>query len=171
MSISSIDGTSSAAISYAQSTRRPQPPALTDTAQLLGISTTQLSSDLQSGKTLSSLATSAGVSSSDLVSSVETDLKANAPAGAPALSDTQLANMATNIVNGIAPGQSSGSVATTATNLSALADAAGVDPSDLLGQIQSGGDLSGLLGATSQTDYGSTVANAIKGGVVFDQYA
>lgn len=43
---------------------------MTSTAQLLDISTSQLSSDLASGQTLSSLAGAAGVSSSSLLSSV-----------------------------------------------------------------------------------------------------
>jgi uncharacterized protein YidB (DUF937 family) len=171
MSISSVGGTTTVAMTYPQSTERRQPPTLTDTAALLGISTDQLSSDLQSGQTLSSLAGTAGVSSSDLLSSVEADLKANAPDGAPALSDTQLANMATNLINGAGPGQSSGSTAMTASNLNTLADAAGLDPSDLLDQIHSGDDLSALLGSFNQTQYGSTVADAINGGVIFDQYA
>ncbi|HEX3975007.1 MAG TPA: hypothetical protein VHW96_02025 [Solirubrobacteraceae bacterium] len=64
MSISSIGSASTTALSYtqSQSARRPQPPAMTQTAQLLGISTDQLSTDLKSGSTLSSLASKAGIS-------------------------------------------------------------------------------------------------------------
>ena len=140
------------------------------------MTTDQLTTDLQSGDSLSSLAATAGVSNSDLLSSVETDLKANAPQGTPALSDTQLASMATDFINGVGPGGSTGtgsaSTASSATsNLNALAEAAGVDPTDLLHQIASGDDLSQLLGSSSQTSYGSTVADSINGGVIFDQYA
>jgi lambda repressor-like predicted transcriptional regulator len=76
---------------------------MTDTAQALGLSTSQLSSDLQSGTTLSSLASQDGVSSSSLISAIESDLQANAPQGAPGLSSDQLTQMATNIANGTPP--------------------------------------------------------------------
>ena len=152
-------------------------PSMSNTAQLLGISTNQLSSDLQSGQTLNSLASTARVSSSNLLSSVEADLKANAPQGAPALSGTQLTGMATNIINGTGPTggsdptPSSSSTDTATTNLNSLASTLGMKPSDLLAQINSGNDLSQLLGSTSQTGYGSTTANSVNGGVIFDQYA
>lgn len=104
MSISPISGGSSDWYS-SQSTQNQQPPELnlTDTAQLLGISTTQLDSDLQSGQTLSSLAQTAGVSSSDLLSAVESDLSANAPQGAPTLSSDQLQQFATAVIDGTGP--------------------------------------------------------------------
>jgi lambda repressor-like predicted transcriptional regulator len=73
---------------------------LTSTAQLLGLSTSQLDQDLQSGTTLSSLATQAGVSGSSLISTIESDLQANAPQGAPALPSSQLNQIATGIANG-----------------------------------------------------------------------
>jgi uncharacterized protein YidB (DUF937 family) len=171
MTISSIQSSTTVGLTAASWTQHRQAPAMTNTAALLGISTGQLSSDLQSGQTLSSLASSAGVSSSDLLSSVETDLQANAPSGAPALSSTQLQNMATDIINGTGPSQSAGSSATSTGNLSALADAAGVDPSELMAQIQSGDDLSQLLGSSSQSNYGSTVASTINGGVLYNGYA
>ncbi len=53
MTINSIQSTS--ALQYTDSARRHGPPPMTNTAQLLGLSTSDLSSDLQSGKTLSSL--------------------------------------------------------------------------------------------------------------------
>jgi hypothetical protein len=152
-------------------------PSMSNTAQLLGVSTNQLSSDLQSGQTLSSLASTAGVSSSNLLSSVEADLKSNAPQGAPSLSGTQLAGIATNIINGTGPTGGSGfttsssSTDTATTNLNSLASTLGMNPSDLLAQINSGDDLSQLLGSTSQTGYGSTTAKSANGGVIFDQYA
>ncbi|HTU28135.1 MAG TPA: LysM peptidoglycan-binding domain-containing protein [Solirubrobacteraceae bacterium] len=87
----------------------PTPPSMTNTASLLGISTDTLTSDLQSGDTLSSLASSAGVSSSDLLSAVEQDMSANAPSGAPTLSSDQLTQMATDFIDGVQPGSSSAS--------------------------------------------------------------
>jgi hypothetical protein len=172
MSISSIGGATSAALSYTQSAPRPQPPAMTQTAQLLGISSDQLSTDLQSGSTLTSLAGAAGVSSSDLLSSVETDMKADAPDGVSSVSSSQLTQMATDFINGTAPsGSPSGTGATASANLDSLADAVGMDPSELLSQLTSGQDLSQLLGSAGQTGYGSTVADSVSGGVMFDQYA
>ena len=106
MSISPISGSS--ALDYTtQTTSRPTPPSLSDTASLLGISTDTLSCDLQSGDTLSSLASTAGVSSSDLLSSVEQDMSANAPSGAPTLSSDQLTQMATDFIDGVQPGGAS----------------------------------------------------------------
>jgi len=66
---------------------------------------------------------------------------------------------------------SSSSTDTATTNLTSLAGTLGMTPSDLLAQINSGNDLSQLLGSTSQTGYGSTTANSVNGGVIFDQYA
>jgi uncharacterized protein YidB (DUF937 family) len=147
-----------------------QPPALTNTAQLLGVSTSQLSSDLQSGQTLSSLASSAGVSSSDLLSAVETDMQANAPSGAPAPSSSQLQEMATDFINGSVP-RSSGSSSTASSNLGALASATGMSASELLSELSSGSDLSELFGSPGATGYGSTIAQQTTGGVLLDEYA
>src|ERR1039458_9050591 len=91
--------------------------SLTDTAQLLGISTSQLSSDPQSGQTLSSLASWTGVSSSDLLSAVESDLKANAPSGAPALSSSQLQQMASDFINAATPSTPASASATVPRSL------------------------------------------------------
>ena len=90
---------SAATATYAQSTTRRTPPPLTTTAKLLGVSTDQLTKDLQSGTTLSSLASQKGVSSSALLTSVESDLQANAPTGSTA-SSSQLAQVATNLIQG-----------------------------------------------------------------------
>jgi hypothetical protein len=84
-------------------------PSFANTAQLLGMSSEQLRSALQSGATLSSLASSNGVARSDLVASVEKDLKAGVPQGAPTLSSDQLQQIATNIINGTPPTPPAGS--------------------------------------------------------------
>ena len=104
-----IDPTSSySTLSLDSSQARRTPPSLDNTAQLLGLTSSQLSTDLQSGTTLSQLASQKGVSSSSLISSIESDLTANAPQGASAPSSTQLTQMATNIANGTRPGQGAG---------------------------------------------------------------
>ena len=91
---------------YAQAQTPPPPPAMTDTAKLFGLSTSQLSQDQQSGTTVSSLASQDGVSNSSLTSAIESDLQANAPQGASAPSGDQLQQMATNIANGTPPAPS-----------------------------------------------------------------
>ena len=174
-----------AAAAYGQAAP-PPPPPLTNTAKLLGVSPSQLSQDMQSGTTLTSLASQAGISSSSLLSSIESDLQANAPQGAPALSSTQLTTMATNIANGtrpagghhhhhhgggISPTDPSDAGSTAQTNLSTLADALGTDPATLLSQLTSGQDLTSALSSPSQTGYGTPLAASITGGVTFDQYA
>ena len=146
------------------------PPAMTNTAQLLGLSTSDLSSDLQSGQTLSSLASSAGVSSSDLLSAVQSDLQANAPSGSSALSGNQFEQIATDIINGTGPGPAPAS-ASAARNLDSLASATGLSFSALLAQLGSGADMSQLLSSPGTTGYGSTIGDEINGGVVIDQYA
>jgi len=101
MNIGAVGG-ASAAWSM-QSSSRPAPPSLTETAKLLGMSGSELTQQLQSGKSLDSLAKSKGVPESAVVTSVESDLKANAPAGAPSLSGSQLRQIATTIASGRPP--------------------------------------------------------------------
>jgi hypothetical protein len=101
MSVSAVGGGNSAWYTQAQS--QPAQPEMTNTAKLFDISSSQLDQDVQSGTTLSSLASQDGVSSSSLVSAIESDLQANAPQGAQQLSSSQLQGMATNIANGTAP--------------------------------------------------------------------
>ena len=147
----------------------PPPLSLTNTAQLLGISSSELSSDLQSGMTLAQLAQEKGVSSSDLLSSVEKDMQANAPQGAPSLTSDQLQQMATDIINGTPPSSSS---TTASSNLDSLANATGIDSTTLLQALSSsGGELSQLLNNPAETGYGTTIAGAITGGVAVDEYA
>ncbi len=86
-----------------------QAPSFSNTAQVLGISTDELATDLQSGQTFSELGTAKGVSRSDLVASVEKDLTGgssdtdNSTASVPQLSGDQLQQLAGNIVDGVLP--------------------------------------------------------------------
>ncbi len=186
--LSLLQGTGGSASTDATTTSS----GLGNTAALLGLSGTQLASDLQSGATLGSLASQKGISGSDLLSSVESDLKASALQGAPAMSGGQLQQVATNVINstGFAPpsaasaGRSGGgpwsggvsslgatSSTTATTNLNSLATATGLSPGSLLSRLQSGQDLSSLLGSAGQTGYGSSVASSVRGGVMYDEYA
>lgn len=196
MSMTPISGTSG--LYPPPPTMRRTPPPMTNTAQLLGISTDELQKDQQSGSTLAQLAAQKGVSTGDLVNSIAADLKANAPQGAPALSDAQVTQMATEIAAGKHPhghhkvASSSDAGDSSQSNLSSLAAALGVDPSTLVSKLTSGQDLSSLLSqfARSQSDgsasgssqgsastvaYGSTGSSSfaalLNGGVAVDQYA
>jgi hypothetical protein len=55
-------------------------------------------------------------------------------------------------------------------NLDTLAAAVGLDPDELLNQVKSGQGVSGLLGRTGATGYGSTIRDSVRGGIVFDEY-
>ena len=73
-------------------------------ANTLGITTAQLKAAHKAGITPATLAEQKGVAKADLVAAVAAVLKANKPAGAPALTDAQVTQMATNIVDGVRPG-------------------------------------------------------------------
>jgi hypothetical protein len=164
--LSLLDGTDPTTSSTSTDPTTSTSAAMSSMATLLGLSSTQVTSALQSGTSLSTLASQQGVSSSSLLSTVESDLKANAPQGAPAVSGSQLAQIATDVINGTSGASASGSSfgggtsggisslgatsSTTATNnLNSLAGATGLDPSSLLSQLQPGQNLSSLLGPSS----------------------
>jgi len=68
--------------------------AMDPVAKLLGMSTDDLASKLQSGTSLSDLASQKGVSNSDLVEAIKSGMQQNAPAGVSLAADqlTQMAN-------------------------------------------------------------------------------
>jgi hypothetical protein len=182
MSVSSINGSS---VQFDPSAhRRHQPPELKNTAELLGVSTDDLEQTRKSGKTLSDLAAEKGVSKDDLVKSISEDLKADKPDGAPALSDTQLTQMATNIADGVRPqggpggaghhhghGHGGGDGDSSQSNLSSLADQLGIDSSTLLDALNSDGfDVSSLLGQSSGYGSSSAAASSLAGGLAVDRY-
>ena len=152
-----IEAISSAAQwQYGQQSAQGNQPSFSNTAQLLGLSNSTVSTDLHSGKTLAGLAQQKGVSSSDLLASVEQDLQANAPQGAPTLSSDQLGQIATNVINGTPPtppnvpgssgdqGGTSGTGGPPALSLSNTAQLLGVSSSDLSTDVHSGKTLAGL---------------------------
>ena len=74
--------------------------ALAPVAQLFGESASQLSTELQSGKSsLSALAQTKGVSQTDLVDAVKQGMQQGTSGGSAPLSDTQLTNIANRIAN------------------------------------------------------------------------
>jgi hypothetical protein len=154
MNVSAV-GSGSEQLWGLQGSQRPQQPSFSNSAQLLGLSSQQLQSDLQSGQTLGSLAQQQGVSSSSLLSSVEQDMKTNAPQGASSLSSSQLQNIATNIINGSPPSQSGGSFSAFAhgahrgsegngPSLSNTAQLLGLSSQQLQSDLQSGQTLGSL---------------------------
>jgi hypothetical protein len=191
-SITSLSGgTDVTALTQASATQRqrPKPPDMTNTAKALGLSSDDLQSELQSGKTLDSIAQDKGVSSDDLLSAVKSDLQANKPADAPELSDDQLTQMATSIAAGKGPGGPGGAhghhhgggggqatasilgtdASDTSSNLSSLADALGTSSDDLLSQLSSGNDLSSLFGQSGSATWNSSGAST--SGLAVDTYA
>ena len=184
MTIGSITTSTASALQGASgSHHRHKPPSLDKTAELLGVSSDDLGTELKSGKTLDDIASDKGVSSDDLLSALKTDLKANKPAGAPELSDDQLTQMATGIAAGKGPGGPGGpggprprhggddADATTAeANLKSLASKLGMSQTDLLDKLTSGSSFSDLLGTASDNPYTSS-SYAVGGGVAVDEYA
>jgi hypothetical protein len=175
----------SSALAQASAGRRPHTPppdAFKSTASLLGVSTDDLKSQLDSGETLDSLASAKGVSSNDLLSAVTQDLKDNRPAGAPPLSDDRLTAIASGIASGTGPrgvggfghgqppSKASGTTASDPTQtLQSLADVLGTTPDDLLTQMQSGTDLSSLFNQSGSATWGSKGAST--SGLAVDLYA
>jgi hypothetical protein len=102
--ISSLDSSTQA---YAALQAPPPPPAAggpgrqfeQSLATTLGVGTSDLESARQSGETLAQFAQSKGISQDTLISAVKSSMAANAPQGAPALSDDQLTSMATDMVD------------------------------------------------------------------------
>lgn len=151
------------------------PPQMNEVAKLLGLSSSELSSELGSGKTLSTLASEKGVSSSELVKTIETELSAHKPEGAPELSASELTKMATSIANGTPPAPPSslqqGSGSGGHSNATTLAQSLGIEPSELLEGIEKGLDLGSLLGQSGYTNEGTSSQQLETSGVAFNEYA
>jgi hypothetical protein len=145
----------------AQTAAPPPPPPMTNTAKLLGLSTTQLSQDLQSGTTLNTLASQQGVSSSSLISSIESDLQTNAPQGAPAPSTSQLTQTATDIASGTRPAghhhHHHGGAGFMQLIDPTQSSASSTDP--LTQALQAGGAVSSLLSQDNGQNQDGTVAS------------
>lgn len=147
------------------------PPQMNEVAKLLGLSSSELSNQLSSGKTLSGLASEKGVSNTELVKAIETELSAHKPTGAPELSASELAQMATNIANGTGPAPPSGSGGAGQSKATTVAQSLGIEPSELLEQLEKGLDLGSLLGQSGYTNEGTSSQHSATGGVAFNTYA
>jgi hypothetical protein len=157
--------------------RQHTPPQMTEVAKLLGLSPSELTSELQTGKTLSELASKKGVSSTDLIKTIEGELTAHKPEGAPAPSSTQLTQIAASIANGTPPPPPPGgfgghnSTSGSQSSPSTLAESLRIEPSALLKELEEGKGLSGLVQPTGYTDSGSASQQLEAGGVSFNEYA
>jgi hypothetical protein len=165
---------------------QPPRPQMTEVAKLLGLSSSELSSELQAGKTLDELASKKGVSSGELIKTIEGELTAHKPEGAPTLSSSQLTEMATSIAAGTPPSPpggaggpsgaggvsgTGGSTGAPQSSLSTLAESLGIEPSALLKELADGGSASSLLETSGYTGNGSATAQQSYAGVTFDEYA
>lgn len=179
MSVSAISGGNSAW--YTQAQAQQNQPQMTDTAKLFGMSTSQLDQDLQSGTTLSSLASQDGVSSSSLLTAIESDLQANAPQGAQSPSSSQLQGMATNIANGTGPagghhGHHHRVDMTDTAQLLGLSTSSDSDSDsstsqDGLSQLNTGQSLASVLAANAYANSASELASSTSAGGQISQYS
>ena len=103
---STFGGVSAAQPAWAQTPQNGQPSpqqVLQPVAQLLGTTSQDLMNQMQSGTTLSDIASKQGVSQSDLINAIEQGLQSASPAGSTsAQSSSNLTSVATGIANGTA---------------------------------------------------------------------
>jgi hypothetical protein len=119
-------------------------------AKALGMSTDDLETQLEAGKSLSDVASAQGVSQDDLVAAIAADLKTRKPDGAPALSDAQATQMATAMVQRT-PGEAPGP---------------GTDPSALTEKL-----MWGATSAIGQSTPSEAGGDAPASGLLVDEYA
>lgn len=104
---STFGGVSAAQPAWAQAPQNGTPnpqQVLQPVAQLLGTTSQDLMTQMQSGTTLSDIASKQGVSQSDLINAIEQGLQSASPAGSTssAQSSSNLTSVATGIANGTA---------------------------------------------------------------------
>ena len=178
MSVSSLSGSNAQQVQPHMHRHHHKAPDMTNTAELLGMSTDDLEQAQKSGQTLTDLAASKGVSKDDLVAAIGKDIQANKPEGAPDLSDAQVTEMATNIADGKRPERSRPEGADrlgqdrSQSNLASLADELGVDQNTLVDALNSDGfDVSSLLQQANYSASASTAASSsLVDGLMVDRY-
>jgi len=173
MSINAIGGPGAPPPMMGGGPRPDMTKTMEPTAKLLGLSTDELKESLHSGTTLAQLAEQKGVSRSDLLSSITQGLKDGAPDGVQAPDDATLDEMAGNIADGKRPQgppppppQSKDGSPRVQQSISSLADALGVNPDDLMTQLNSDGWLDSV--AKSR---GLSTDSSLFQGLVVDQRA
>ena len=151
---------------------------MTEVAKLLGLSTPELTSELRTVQDAQrTRLQERGISSTELIKTIEGELTAHKPEGAPALSSTQLTQIATSIANGTPPPPPPGgfgghdSTSGSQSSQSTLAESLGIEPSALRKELEEGRSLFGLMQPTGYTDDGSASQQVYVGAVSFDEYA
>ncbi|HEX7492541.1 MAG TPA: hypothetical protein VF337_12645 [Candidatus Limnocylindrales bacterium] len=99
-SVDQVQGTSAATSTGGHHRRQAVSAALDSVAQLLGTTASDLATSTQSGQSLASIASSKGVSQTDLVDAIKTALQGSDSS----LSATQATEFATAMATGIPPG-------------------------------------------------------------------
>jgi hypothetical protein len=171
MSVSAIGASTTWQVGETRPQRPDPSKVLEPAAKALGMTTDDLRAQLASGKTLDDLAQQDGVSNADLINAIKQGLQAAARQGAPALSETQLTQMATGIAAGKqhrhhhggpppadATSATDGSSSRAQVNLDTLAGKLGVDPSQLLQAL-----ISSSTSATASTSAGAS-GSGVPGG-------
>lgn len=171
--MSSINALSSTASAWATAqTQRPSGPppgggpekTNAAVADLLGTDADTLKAQLDSGKTMTELAEAAGVSTDDLLATIQATLPADAPSG-----------MATDIASGkIGPGGPAGGPppkppVDAQSGIQSLSDALGVSSDDLLARLTDGTGIRDLLDANPQI--AAQLSSNQGRGVLVDGYA
>ena len=168
MNISSL--TSSSAVQQLQRPAGPPPgggPEKTQAAvaDLLGMDTDALQEALQSGQTMSDLASAAGVSQDDLVATIAATLPAQGPDGA-ALDPTELA---AKIAGGRQQGPPPKPPVDASSGVDALSGALGISSSELLQRLTDGTGIADLL--EQDPDVAAQLSATQNRGAVVDGYA
>ena len=140
---------------------RHGPPPMTNAAQALGMSETDLASAVRSGQRRSDIAAGKAVSSADLLAAVKKDVAANAPPGVKP-TEEMTDRIAQDIVSGTRPpgpppGGGTGmrgpegarSAQQLARGFEEVAEGLGMDVSGLIDELRSGATATELAGAAS----------------------
>jgi lambda repressor-like predicted transcriptional regulator len=167
---------------YGPSGSQASLPGMDAAAKALGLTDAQLQQSLQSGSTLSDLATQQGVSEDSLVSTIAQSLQENAPAGSSS-SSTDYTSLAQNIVQGKTPHHHHGHHARAASPSQDAGDTSDDDPfgtaagvlgmsqDDLLDALESGSSFTDLLSAKGLTVDDLTNALGTSQGTIVDTTA
>jgi hypothetical protein len=157
-------------------------PGMDAAAKALGLTDAQLQQSLQSGSTLSDLASNQGVSEDSLVSTIAESLQENAPAGSS--SSTDYTSLAQNIVQGKTPhshhghhahassGQDTSDTSSDSDDpFGTAAGLLGMSQDDLLTSLESGSSFNDLLSSKGLTVNDLTAALGSTQGTIVDTTA
>jgi uncharacterized protein YidB (DUF937 family) len=170
---STLSTAGSGGVSGARHGRGGFEKTLSAVADKLKMSTDDLKKDLASGKSLTDIASAAGVSKDDLVSTIASTLPSTGPDGSPI--DTT--SMATRIADstrqapppppsGTGSGQDDSDLG---KGIDTLASALGISSNDLLQRLTDGSGISDLL--TSNPSVSSQLSELQNKGALVDGYA